>query len=77
MSYYNYMEVMVQLDAVAEIVNQTLWYIYKPEMVNDVDELCCALQSISEMITEVKEVLEKELMKDEGYTEPQGKSSNN
>ncbi len=76
MSYYNYLEVMVQLDTVAEIVNQTLWYIYKPEMINDIDELCCALQSISEVIIEIKEILERELMKNEGYTEPQDESSN-
>lgn len=69
MSYYNYMEVVVQLEDIAEIVNQTLWYIYKPETINDVDELCCALQSTSEIITEINEILEKELMFDEGHSE--------
>lgn len=76
MSYYNYVEVMIQLNDIGEIVNQTLWYVHKPEVINDTNELCCALQSIPGMITEIKEVLEKELMIDEGYTESQDQSSN-
>lgn len=71
MSYCNYMEIVIQLEAITEIVNQTLWYIYQPEMINDVDELCTSVQSIPEMITEIKEILEKELMKYEGYSESQ------
>lgn len=39
MSCYNYVEVMIQLNDIDEIVNQILWYVHKPEVINDTNEL--------------------------------------
>lgn len=74
MNYKAYIEVELLIDDIDEIVNNLLCYLFNTEPVNDIDELCFAIKSIPEKITELKKIIETEMIKNESYFESQDES---
>lgn len=74
MNYNAYMQTELLLDDIDEIVNQLLWYLLSTKSVDNVEELYFAIKSIPEKITQIKQIIETELIENESYFESQDES---
>lgn len=74
MNYEAYVELMLLLDDIDEIVNQCLWYLYSPKSINEFDELFYAIKSVPERVADIKRIVETELVENESYFESQDES---
>lgn len=72
--YSNYIEANLLLDDINEIINQLLWYLFNLKQINDVEEFYVAIESIPTKITDIKRIIETELIENEGYFESQDES---